>query len=276
MNNPAYKYKPFRFYITVFVFTWLFWIPAAFMPEEPGMTLMLFGLLVPPITALVFVMTSKSASLKNDYKQKLVGLFRVKPFVVLTAIISFFLIICASILIATLFGESLGQFTLTDFSFSSSGATALLTIILAACFEELGWRGYAEDSIANYCSWWKESIIFGLVWALWHLPLFFIPDTYHYNISQQSLWFAINFFVSIMPLGFIVTWVYVKNNRSIFATMIFHFFVNFLQEKIAMTQVTKCVETLVLFVAAAVVVALNKDLFFEKQHIGRLLPEDRA
>ncbi|GHU68364.1 CPBP family intramembrane metalloprotease [Clostridia bacterium] len=276
MNHQNYKYRPIRFYITVFFCTWLFWIPAAFVSAETGMALMLFGLLVPPITALVFVMTSKSDALKNDYKQKLIGMFRIKPLIVLTAIALFFVIICASILLSTLFGESLGQFALADFSFSSNGATALLTIILAACFEELGWRGYAEDAIANYCSWWKESILFGLVWALWHLPLFFIPDTYHYNILQQSPWFALNFFVSILPLGFLVTWVYVKNNRSIFATAIFHFFVNFLQEKIAMTQTTKCVETLVLFVAAGVIVIADKDMFFEKSHIGRLLPEEKT
>ncbi|MDR3120765.1 MAG: CPBP family intramembrane metalloprotease [Clostridiales bacterium] len=276
-HEQAYKYRPVRFYLTVFALTWLFWVPGIFLGRGEaangiGMLFMLLGLFVPPVTALIFVLTSKSAALKKDYRQKLVGMFRVKPLVVLAAVISFFLIICASILLSTFFGESLGQFSLTDFSFGSNGATALLTIILASCLEEFGWRGYGEDSIASYCSWWKESIVFGLVWALWHLPLFFIPDTYHYNILQQSPWFALNFFVSIMPLGFIVTWVYVKNNRSIFATVIFHFFVNFLQEKIAMTQTTKCVETLVLFAAAAIVVAANKDLFFEKRHIGRLLP----
>jgi hypothetical protein len=53
--------------------------------------------------------------------------------------------------------------------------------------------------------------------------------------------------------------------------MIFHFFVNFLQEKIAMTNTTKCVQTLVLIIAAGAIVALNRDLFFGKKHIGRLL-----
>jgi hypothetical protein len=57
--------------------------------------------------------------------------------------------------------------------------------------------------------------------------------------------------------------------------MFFHFFVNFLQEKIAITQTTKCVETVVLYIVASVIVALNKDLFFETRHIGKLLPEER-
>jgi hypothetical protein len=57
--------------------------------------------------------------------------------------------------------------------------------------------------------------------------------------------------------------------------MIFHFFVNLLQEKVAMTQTTKCVETLVLFMAAAIVVVYNRDLFFETRHVGDLLGEGK-
>ena len=53
--------------------------------------------------------------------------------------------------------------------------------------------------------------------------------------------------------------------------MIFHLFVNFMQEKIAMTQETKCVETIVVTIAAAVIVLANRDMFFETRHVGRLL-----
>ena len=275
-----YKYRPVRFYVTVFALTWAFWFAAAIVghnaPESGAiMLLMLLGLFVPSITALCTVMSSKNAALKRDLRLKFTGLFRAKPLNVVIAIFAFGAVIAVSILLSTFFGQSFDQFSFVDdFSFAGGGAAALLTIILAAFLEELGWRGYAEDSIAFYCSWWKESIIFGAVWALWHLPLFFIPGTYHYNILQESPWYMLNFFVSILPLGFIVTWVYVKNGRSLFASIIFHFFVNLLQEKIAMTNTTKCVETFVLIIAAVIVVALNRDLFFETRHIGRLLPEE--
>ena len=274
----GYKYRPVRFYGIVFAITWVFWIAAAIvghrMPDDStiSFTLMLLGLLVPPITALCTILTSKSTALKRDLREKLIGFFRVKPAIVLIAIVIFGMIIVVSILLSTLFGQSFSQFSFVDdFSFAGGGAVALLTIILAAFFEELGWRGYAEDAIAFYCSWWKESLIFGVVWGLWHLPLFFIPDTYHFNIWQESNLYMANFFVSIIPLSFIFTWVYVKNERSIIACMVFHFFVNFLQEKIAMTNTTKCVETLVLFAFASALVLLNKNLFFSTKHIGRLL-----
>jgi hypothetical protein len=50
-------------------------------------------------------------------------------------------------------------------------------------------------------------------------------------------------------------------------------FVNFMQEKIAMTQITKCVQTFFLYIAAGIIIDLNKDLFFGRDHIGNLLQE---
>ena len=123
------------------------------------------------------------------------------------------------------------------------------------------------------CTWFKESIIFGIVWSLWHFPLFWIPNTYQCGLREIGIWYMINFFLSVMPLGFITTWVYVRNRRSMLANMIFHLFVNFMQEKIAMTPITKCIETFVVFVFAIIIVLTNKDIFFETRHIGKLLEE---
>ena len=44
-----------------------------------------------------------------------------------------------------------------------------------------------------------------------------------------------------------------------------------MQEKINIAPETKCIETVVMLAAAAVVIVFNKELFFGKEHIGRLL-----
>ena len=272
-----YTYRPLRFYMTCFAATWAFWIAAAFISRSANdngisMVFMLFGLMAPAVTAVVTVLTSKSKALKQDLKRKLVGFYRIKPLSILAAIVGFMAIVALSILLSTLFGQSLSQFAFTeDFSFSIGGTSALLTILLAATIEEVGWRGYGEDSVAAYFSWFTESIIFGFVWALWHLPLFWIAGTYHYGLRELGVGYVLNFLVSVSPMGFLTTWVYVKNNRSMLACIIFHLFVNTMQEKIAMTPQTKCVETIVVTLAAALVVLTNKEMFFEKDHIGNLL-----
>jgi len=100
---------------------------------------------------------------------------------------------------------------------------------------------------------------------------FWIEGTYHYGLRELGIGYVLNFLISVNPLGFLTTWVYVKNNRSMLACIIFHLFVNTMQEKIAMTPQTKCVETVVVFVVAAVVILTNREMFFEKEHIGNLL-----
>lgn len=272
-----YRYRPLRFYTTCFVATWIFWILAAMISKSPNdngtsALLMLLGLTAPAVIAVITVLTSGNKALKADFKRKLIGFYRIKPLSIVIAVVGFMVIVALSILLSLLAGQSLDQFAFTeDFSFSVGGTSALLTILLAAVIEEVGWRGYGEDSVAFYFSWFTESVIFGFVWALWHLPLFWIEGTYHYGLKELGILYMLNFLISVNPLGFLTTWVYVKNNRSMLACIIFHLFVNTMQEKIAMTPQTKCVETIVLFIAAAIVVLTNKEMFFEKKHIGNLL-----
>lgn len=91
------------------------------------------------------------------------------------------------------------------------------------------------------------------------MPLFWIEGTYHYGLTQLGILYVLNFLISVMPMGFLTTWVYVKNNRSMLACIIFHLFINTMQEKIAMTPETKCIETIVVFVAASLIVLTNRE-----------------
>jgi len=260
------------FFTLAYLFTWIFWVPAIFIQGNAGTLLMMLGLIAPAAVSTLFVVLSGSDALKKDLRQKLVGFYKVKWMNVLLAILVFAGIVACSILLSLAFGQPLSQFSFTeDFSFTGVGiGSALLTILAASIIEEVGWKGYCEDSIGNYMNWFWESMLFGTLWSFWHFPLIFIRGTYQAGLMVNPL-YVINFFVSGIPLGFIITWVYLASDRSILACMIFHLFVNFMQEKIAMTPETKCVQTLVVTVAAAIIVAADKEMFFETRHVGRLL-----
>ena len=268
------RYRPVLFFALTYLFTWIFWIPAACVPERAGVPLMVLGLLAPAAVSTLFVLLSGSEKLKQDLRRKLFGLYRVNWANVFLAAGVFALIVAASILLSLAFGQKMDQFSFTeDFSFTGVGVGgALATILLASVIEEVGWKGYCEDSIGNYMNWFWESLIFGAVWSFWHLPLLFIRGTYQAGLTVNPL-YVVNFFVSGIPLGYLITWVYLASDRSILACMVFHLFVNFMQEKIAMTPETKCVETVVVTAAAAVIVLMNKEMFFETRHVGRL-PEE--
>ena len=268
----SYRYRPVLFFAMAYLFTWIFWVPAIFVPQEPGGILMLAGLLAPAVVSTVFVLASGSELLKQDLKIKIFGFYKVKWRNVLLAILQFAGIVACSILLSLAFGQSLDQFSFTeDFSFTGVGiGSALITVTLASIIEEVGWKGYCEDSIGAYMNWFWESLIFGALWSFWHFPLLFIKGTYQAGLMVNPL-YVINFFISGIPLGYIITWVYLVSDRSILACMVYHLTVNFLQEKIAMTPETKCVETIVVTVVAAFIVIANKDMFFETRHVGKLL-----
>ena len=272
MEPAPYRYRPVQFFVLTYLFTWIFWIPAIYLPEDISVFLMVIGLIAPAVVSTLFVLFSGSRELKQDLKNKLVGFYKVRWANVFLAVGVFVLIVVCSILLSLLFGQKLDQFSFTeDFSFTGVGiGSALFTILLASIIEEVGWKGYCEDSIGNYMNWFWESMIFGVIWSFWHFPLIFIRGTYQAGLMVNPL-YVINFFVSGIPLGFIITWVYLVSDRSILACMIFHLFVNFMQEKIAMTPETKCVETLVVIAATVIIVMRNKDMFFETRHVGRLL-----
>ena len=268
-----YTYKPKKFYFIVFALTWSFWMLAIIFKNSSLLfPLMFLGLITPAITAITFVFASKNELLKKDFKRKIVGFYRIKPLYILLAILAFGIAVVLSIGTSVLFGGSANQFSFTDdFSFSIAGTSALLIIFLASSVEELGWRGYGEDAIGSKFNWFKESIIFGIIWACWHLPLFLIPGSYQFSLQELGILYILNFLISVIPLNFLQTWVYVKNNRSMLATIIFHIFVNIMQEKIAMTPETKCIETIFILLVAGIVVWTNKEMFFETKHVGKLL-----
>ena len=272
MQHTAYRYRPVLFFALAYLFTWIFWIPAIFIKGNTGTLLMMLGLIAPAVVSTLFVVFSGSDALKKDLRQKIVGFYKVKWMNVLLAILVFAGITACSILLSLAFGQPLSQFSFTeDFSFTGVGiGSALLTILVASIIEEVGWKGYCEDSIGNYMNWFWESMIFGVLWSFWHFPLIFIQGTYQAGLMVNPL-YVINFFVSGIPLGFIITWVYLASDRSILACMVFHLFVNFMQEKIAMTPETKCVQTIVVIAATVIIVAAKRDMFFETRHVGRLL-----
>ena len=190
MQQTGYRYRPVLFFVLTYLFTWIFWAPAIFVPESIGSLLMVLGLIAPAVVSTVFVLCSGSEALKRDLKQKIIGFYKVKWMNVLLAVLVFAGTVVCSILLSLAFGQSLDQFSFTeDFSFTGVGVgSALLTILVASIIEEVGWKGYCEDSIGNYMNWFWESMIFGVLWSFWHFPLIFIKGTYQASLMVNPLY----------------------------------------------------------------------------------------
>ena len=86
--------------------------------------------------------------------------------------------------------------------------------------EEIGWRGYALPRLAERIGLAPASLLLGLIWAVWHLPQFFIRDGGSYG---QSFFV---FVLAVVPLSVAIAWLYVRTQGSLLLPMIFHAAIN--------------------------------------------------
>lgn len=255
-KNPS----PWFFFILVLSWSWLFWIPAAMLGisiETPlGAILGLLGLLGPMVCGISFTYFTQDKSGKHDYWLRIVDFKRIS--VKWYAFILLFVpaLMSIAIVLDIFSGGNVAIFTqvLTPFL---AAPLSIITFALPIFFigpfpEELGWRGYVLDKLQKKWNALASSLILGIVWAVWHLPLFFIKDTYQYNQGAWSLWFWL-FFIGIIPLSVIFTWIYNNTNRSTLAIILFHFMVVFTMTLSNLTRQTNLYSTL-LWIFTAIII----------------------
>jgi membrane protease YdiL (CAAX protease family) len=94
-------------------------------------------------------------------------------------------------------GQLVGVFTLFL-------ATVVFLKALPGAFgEELAWRGFLFPELERMTSFTTASLIGGVVWALWHLPLILLSD---YNSTAPLGFQVAMFFISAIALSFLHNW----------------------------------------------------------------------
>jgi uncharacterized protein len=104
----------------------------------------------------------------------------------------------------TLFIKQLGSF--------------LPLLILGPLSEEIGWRGYALERLQTRWNALTSSLIVGLVWALWHLPLFMMVGTSQHELGVPFM----GFLIKLMASSILYTWLYNNTKQSLWSAILLH------------------------------------------------------
>ncbi len=99
-------------------------------------------------------------------------------------------------------------------------ATLFSTVIGGQSGEELGWRGYALPRMAARFGLGGASLLLGVIWAAWHLPLFFLEGA---DTHGQS--FPV-FVLQVTALSVAMAWLWWRTNGSLLLTMLMHAAIN--------------------------------------------------
>jgi uncharacterized protein len=191
----------------------------------------------PLLAAVLLIYARGSSALRRDFWLRIVDVRRIP----LRWAATIFFLMPAATLLAGLFDIVLGGAGLqldaaARFVTRPLGVVpfTLFILVFGPLPEEPGWRGYALDRLQVRWSALEASLILGAIWALWHVPLFFVAGSYQHSLGVGSFSFW-RYLLSFLPDAVLYTWIYNNTNRSTLAAILFHFMTNFTGELFALT-----------------------------------------
>lgn len=220
------------FFVATFGVTWAFWIPAALLFADklvsrsplstPAFVVMqTLGAAGPSLVAYWLLNKSGGRDSVRPIARRY-GLWRVSYRWYLAAM----LLVPAIQLAGALVGGFLRGEQLVDPSsplgemladLGLFGAMAVFPVIIIAqlpsspLLEEFGWRGFALPRLQDRFSALTSSVILGLLWGLWHLPL-----TLTYGDP------VVPFLLKITAISVLITWVFNNSRGSMLIAMLCH------------------------------------------------------
>jgi len=90
--------------------------------------------------------------------------------------------------------------------------------LLRSFGEELGWRGFLFPELHRMTSFTTASLISGVVWALFHLPVILFSD---YHSGAPKAFAVVVFFISTIAHTFVINWLRAKGG-SMWPAVLLH------------------------------------------------------
>src|SRR5215217_1379838 len=204
------------FFLLVFIITWVVWVPRA-----SGAPLGVVGQAwtwAPTIAALLAAALTGGRGALRELGSRLVR-WRVGwqwYLVVILGPAAFSLAVA-------------GVYTLLGGSWAEAAPPALLegTLLFLPLFlliltltdglgEELAWRGFTLPRLLTRYNALAASLILGVIWALWHLPLLWTEGGPMY---QLPVWLLL---LDVTAKAVLFTWVFLHTRGSVLIAMLFH------------------------------------------------------
>lgn len=227
-SNWITRYQILLFFLLTLTISWVIWIPAtsaklngetsALAPEGfiGGIARWTPGLVAILLSFLLF----RKAGV--GYLFQAIKIWRVGLFWYIFALFFQMVIFYFGKTLDTLLGNSYEVISPLN-SVYGSQATLMAPIVILFAFpgafaEELGWRGYVLPRLQNNLNALLSSIVVGIVWGAWHIPLLIYFGDLGVNNFSGYLLAMVNF----IPVAIIYTWIYNNTKGSLLLVTLFH------------------------------------------------------
>lgn len=250
------------FFVATFVWTWACYAPIAIGGhnpyEMPWTILLICGGMGPSLVGVAMVLLTFEKERRREFWRRSFSFRLIHLPWWAVILLAFPLLFAVSIAIdLTLGGVAPGMSEIKSLLANPAALplTMFISFLSGPWSEEFGWRGYALDPLLKRLGIIGGSCVLGLVWGVWHLPLYFMSGTWHAQMGfgLSGFW---SFLAYSTGITLLITWVYLHTTRSILAALLLHFTANFTSQLVAPFSGRVEVILSILTVAVGVVVCM--------------------
>jgi membrane protease YdiL (CAAX protease family) len=228
--------------------------------QFPTVLLLVLGGLGPPLAGILLTYLGEDSEGRKDYWRRVVDLKRIRPAWYAVVFLLSPVLAMLAVVVGLLAGESLPSYDTAQGLLSEPLTIVpfvLFNLVYGPLPEELGWRGYVLDRLQSKWSALVSSLVLGVMWCLWHLPMFFMQGTYqHDELGFGSMRFWLGFCGSIVALTVLMTWVYNNTRRSTLSAILIHLMTNLTGQVMDLPDQMEYYRAIWTIVAAIVVVVV--------------------
>jgi membrane protease YdiL (CAAX protease family) len=208
------RYPLVLFFVLAFVLTWVVWVPRA-----AGVPVGVVGDLWTWIPAIAAILAAALSGGRSAVRRLLAALVRWR-----VGWWWYLLVIAAPAVFAAAVAGAyalLGGSWAVGFPAATNGLASLAVFLVVLTLtdgvgEELGWRGFALPRLLQRYSALVASVVLGVLWGLWHLPLIFTEDKALYG---HPIWLLL---ADIVAKSILFTWMFLRTQGSVLIAALLH------------------------------------------------------
>jgi membrane protease YdiL (CAAX protease family) len=239
MRRLAEGYPAATFIALAYLLSWVLWIPGVLLfraqPEptlEPGpVLLVLAGTYGPTFAAFVLTGLRRGRPGVRELARRYLAWSGAGWF--LLAFLLPVLVFLGGLLGRVLLGAELPGPFWERLSLAAFLGRVAFALPFGPLGEEAGWRGYLLPALQRRQSAFAASIVVGVVWTLWHIPMFWVPGAALPPSVGLSVGAVGIYLLGVTATSVIATALYNSTSGSLLVAVIYHLATNLWHQVLA-------------------------------------------